>query len=143
MEIEYIVSKLLKQFNTRNPFSIAKYLNIEVLFAELGSSGGCYLYLKKHRCIIINCELDENEQHLVMAHELGHAVLHTKMNYYFMRNKTYLNTNKYEREANIFAAFLLISDDDVTDCDTVGHLSALCSVPEYIAELRLKRPLLR
>ena len=139
MEIEYIVSKLLRQFNTRNPFSIARYLNIEVLFTELGSSCGCYLYLKKHRCIIINSDLSEYEQRIVMAHELGHAVLHTKMNYYFMRNKTYLNTSKYEREANTFSAYLLISDDDIEQCDTIGHLAQMAGVPEYIAELRIKR----
>lgn len=137
MEIEYIVSKLLRQFNTRNPFSIARYLNIEVLFTELGSSCGCYLYLKKLRCIIINSELDEYEQRIVMAHELGHAVLHIKMNYYFLRNKTYLKLNNYEREADTFAAYLLISADDIEQCNTVEHLAALSGVPEDVADLRI------
>ena len=48
---------------------------------------------------------------MVMAHELGHAVLHRKQNCYFIRNKTLLLTSKTEKEANRFAAELLVPDD--------------------------------
>ena len=46
-----------------------------------------------------------------MAHELGHALLHTKENCYFMQGYTLLLTSKIELQANIFAAKLLITDD--------------------------------
>lgn len=138
MEIKSVVSKLIKKFNTRDPFSIAKQLGIQVLFAELGSYYGCYIYLKRHHCIIINSQLDSLLQRLVMAHELGHAVLHKKVNCYFMRNKTLLNTSVFEREANTFSAYLLISDDDIEQCYTVNQLSAVAGVPEEIVKLRIK-----
>ena len=117
MDIEHIVSKLVNRFRTRNPFLIAKRLDIQIL---------------------LNNSLDENEQRLVMAHQLGHAVLHRKLNYYFLRNKTYLKLNNYEREADTFAAYLLISADDIEQCNTVEHLAALSGVPEDVAELRVK-----
>ena len=96
------VQRLIKKYQTRNPFEIAEALNIEV---PIGSPGcdGWYIFL--------NQELPDNERTMVMAHELGHAVLHRKQNCYFIRNKTLLLTSKTEKEANRFAAELLVPDD--------------------------------
>ena len=96
------VQRLIKKYQTRNPFEIAEALNIEV---QIGCPGcdGCYMFL--------NQELPDNERTMVMAHELGHAVLHRKQNCYFIRNKTLLLTSKTEKEANRFAAELLVPDD--------------------------------
>ena len=58
-----------------------------------------------------NEDLEEKEMLLVMAHELGHAIMHRKENCYFIRNKTLLLTSRIEIEANTFAAELLIPDD--------------------------------
>lgn len=69
------------------------------------------MFLKNHRYIFLNQELPDNERTMVMAHELGHAVLHRKQNCYFIRNKTLLLTSKTEKEANRFAAELLVPDD--------------------------------
>ncbi len=104
------VQRLIKKYQTRNPFEIAEALNIEV---QIGSPGcdGCYMFLKNHRYIFLNQELPDNERTMVMAHELGHAVLHRKQNCYFIRNKTLLLTSKTEKEANRFAAELLVPDD--------------------------------
>jgi Zn-dependent peptidase ImmA (M78 family) len=68
------------------------------------------MFLKNHRYIFLNENLEESERRMVMAHELGHAILHRKENCYFIRNKTLLLTSKLEAEANIFAAELLIPD---------------------------------
>ena len=68
------------------------------------------MYLKRHRCIFLNHQLCNQELKVVMAHELGHAVLHKHENCYFLRNKTLLSASKIENEANTFAAELLIPD---------------------------------
>ena len=109
-DIQKIVSRYIHKYETRNPFEIAKALNIEVLIGALGSRCGCYMYLKRHRCIFLNESLPEHEKRLVMAHELGHAVLHRKENCYFIRNKTLLLNSKKEIEANKFAMELLLPD---------------------------------
>ena len=70
-----------------------------------------------------------------MAHELGHAVMHKRTNCYFMRNKTLLNTSVYEKEANAFSAYLLISDDDIKECSTISQLASVSGVPEEIVKL--------
>lgn len=139
-DIRRLIAYYTKKFNTRNPFEIADFLNIEVQIGPLGSRCGCYMFLKNHRCIFLNEELSEHEMELVMAHELGHAIMHRKENYYFIRNKTLLLTSKTEIEANTFAAELLISDEVIQENSksTTEQLSRLLGYEQSFIELRLK-----
>ncbi|MED9949689.1 MAG: ImmA/IrrE family metallo-endopeptidase [Roseburia faecis] len=110
-DIKQLVNYYVRKFNTRNPYDLAKSLNVEVQIGELGSRAGCYMFLKNHKCVFLNEDLEENEMRLVMAHELAHSIMHRKENCYFIRNKTLLLTSKMEIEANTFAAELLIPDE--------------------------------
>lgn len=110
-DIKQLVNYYVKKFNTRNPYKLAKFLNVEIQVGPLGSRAGCYMFLKNHKCVFLNEDLDENEMRLVMAHELAHSIMHRKENCYFIRNKTLMLTSKMEIEANTFAAELLIPDE--------------------------------
>lgn len=133
--IKEIVRKYTLQYDTRNPFKLAEFLNIEV---QLGTPGcaGCYMFLKNHRYIFLDQNLEEMELLQVMAHELGHAILHRKQNCYFIRNKTLLLNSKTELEANLFAAELLIDDDIVLEHPeyTICQLSRLLGYEERLVE---------
>lgn len=113
--IKRLVSYYAKKYETRDPFKLAGYLNVEVQCGPIGSRAGCYMFLKNHKCIFLNDSLEEKEKTLVMAHELAHSILHRKENCYFIRNKTLLLTSKNEIEANIFAAELLIPDSIILE----------------------------
>ena len=65
--------------NTTNPFEIADALGIIVQTGKLGFEG-CYMFLKNHRCIFLSEDLSDHDRTLVMAHELGHAIIHRKKN---------------------------------------------------------------
>ena len=138
-DIKRLVAYYTKKCNSRDPFDIAKYLNIEIQVGPLGSLFGFYMFLKNHRCIFLNENLEEHEMQLVMAHELAHAILHRKQNCYFIRNKTLLLNSKTEKEANLFAAELLIPDEILLENRnyTTSQLSRLLGYDEKFIELRL------
>lgn len=131
---------LKRKFMTDNPFEIAQSLGIEIFYMPLGKISGYYKYLKKHKCIYINSDIEDNRfLSLVMAHELGHAVMHPKENCYFLENKTMLLTGKNELEANAFAIGLLISDDSLSEyreC-TIEQLSRIFGYHEQLIKLRM------
>lgn len=78
------------------------------------------------------------KKRLVMAHELGHAVLHRKENCYFIRHKTLFLSDRIEREANRFAAELLIPDSLIYQYE--GYSARQIAYAEGLNEelLRLK-----
>ena len=135
--IKELVNKNVRKYGTRNPFELAKKMNIEV---QLGNPGcaGCYMYLKKHRYIFLDQNLEEREMLQVMAHELGHAIMHRKQNCYFIRNRTLLLNSKTEREANLFAAELLIEDELIMEHQdfTIAQLARLTGYEEKLIALR-------
>ena len=139
-DIKKIVNRYVRKYNTRNPFELADYLGVQVMIGNLGSRSGCYMFLKNHKCIFLNENLDEYEMRVVMAHELGHAILHRKENCYFIRNKTFLLTSKNEVEANTFAAELLIPDEILLENKnyTIKQFSRLLKYSENLVELKLQ-----
>lgn len=110
-QIQRKVRNLVRKYNTRNPYEIAEAIGAKIYYGNLGDVAGFYQYIKRHRCIYINSNLDECITRIVMAHELGHAILHRKENCYFIEDQTLFFTSRIEREANRFAAELLIPDD--------------------------------
>lgn len=137
-DIRKLVSYYVRKYNTRDPFELAEYLNVQVQIGNLGSRAGCYMFLKNHKCIFLNENLDKQERILVMAHELGHAIMHRKENCYFIRNKTFLLTSKNEIEANKFAAELLIPDSLILENPdmTKSQLARLSGYEERILEFK-------
>lgn len=142
-DIKRTVSQLIQKYDTNNPFEIARQLKIEYLIGPLGNRCGCYMYLKRHRCIFLNENLLEHELKLVMAHELGHAILHRTQNCYFIRHETFLSIDKIEIEANKFAMELLIPDESLSEYKeyTIEQISRIYGYHEKLIELRFKKNL--
>ena len=137
--IKRIVSYYRRIYDTSDPFEIADHLGV---LYQIGNckQEGCYMFLKNHRYIFLRNQLKDQELNLVMAHELGHALLDRKANCYFIRNKTLLLNSHIERRANLFAAYLLITDDmlkEYINC-TEEQFCACTGYPKELIKLRLK-----
>lgn len=137
-DVKRLVAYYVKKYETRNPFRLAEYLNVFVHVGPLGSRAGCYMFLKNHKCIFLNEDLNEQERMLVMAHELAHSIMHRKENCYFIRNKTLLLTSEIETEANMFAAELLIPDDLIYENPEMSksQIARLAGYDERIMEFK-------
>ncbi len=127
---------------SRDPMRIAEYAGVRIAIMPLGEIAGNYLLIKRKRWIFVNDDIPTDSPlfKVVVAHELGHALLHRKENCAFIRSRTLLLTSGIEREANLFAAYLLITDDMLEDyagytqekfCDCTGY-------PKDLITLRLK-----
>ena len=125
-----------------DPVRIAKFLGIGVAIVPLGAIAGNYKLIKRKRWIFINEDLEVGSPmfNVAAAHELGHALLHRTVNCAFMKHYTMLITSGVEREANQFAANLLISDDMVKEYAglTVNQFCDCTGYPPELIELRLK-----
>lgn len=111
MDIRNLVQSLVRKYNTRNPFEILRQKNVILVYAPLNGVRGFYQYFQRNHIIYIDENLSDSEKRFVCAHELGHLLLHKKANALFMDTHTFFNTEKYEVEANTFAAELLIPDE--------------------------------
>lgn len=116
MNIKVRVLNLITKYRTRNPFKLAKSLGIIIRYDNLGEVRGLFKKILKKKYIFINSKLSEFDQTLVCAHELGHAVLHSSSEYQFLIDNTkILRRSRLEDEANLFASYLLIPDDEVIE----------------------------
>lgn len=137
-DVKRLVAYYVKKYNTRNPFELADYLGVEVQTGQLGERSGFYMFLKNHKCVFLNEDLEEHERTLVMAHELAHSIMHRKENCYFIRNRTLMLTSKIEIEANTFAAELLIPDEIIMENPglTKSQIACLAGYDERIMEFK-------
>ena len=103
---------------TRNPFRIARELGIHVEYRDdFKALKGMYAVVMRNRFIAINSSLEDWVKTTVCAHELVHDRLHQHLaKKVAMREFTlYDMRRRPEYEANIFAADILISDDDILE----------------------------
>lgn len=139
IRIKRLVAYYTKKYGTSNPFEIADQLGV---LYQIGNCTheGCYIFLKNHRYIFLSNQLNKDELRLVMAHELGHALLDRKANCYFIRSKTLLLVSKLERRANLFAAYLLISDELLSQYTgyTEDQFCQCTGYPVELIRLRMK-----
>lgn len=113
MDTKALAARLSKKHGTRYPFRIAEDLEFIVVFAPLVDMRGFQQRTKRRNIIYINSALDERQQRLVCAHEMGHRFLHSGLNRIFMDHNTQFVTQKFENEAHRFSLELLFTDEEL------------------------------
>ncbi len=133
---------VIDEFGGNNIFVTAENAGAKVWYRTLGRLKGFYVCENFHRYIVINRELNSIMRAVVCAHELGHDMLHRELAAGGIRESSFLlDCNKTEREANLFAACLLISDKDILSemayNSSVEALAFELNVPPQIVRYKL------
>lgn len=144
--MRYIVETaewVLCEYGGRDIFETAENSGAKVWFRRLGGLKGFYICENGIRYIVINEVLDEISKKVICAHELGHDMLHRELSVGGIRESTlFLDTNKTEREANLFAACVLISDDElldaVSECANVVQAASMLGFPCEMVNYKLQ-----
>ena len=114
------VELLQKKYCESDPFRLCTAMDIKLLLQPLGTAPdaikGFFLESKRIRTITVNCDLPIVIQKIIVAHELGHAVLHRKSGVRAFHDiGLYDESTITEKEANLFAAEYLLKDEEVLD----------------------------
>ena len=143
IDIKARANRLVRFYKTRNPFEMIKGMNVILVYYPLEGVRGFYQYFQRNNIIYIDEKLSDIEKKFVLAHELGHMILHKKSNAIFMDTRTHFNTDKYENEADLFAMSLLLSDDSISEYQAEGfttdQIARITGYHEKLIELRLSK----
>ena len=139
MEIKNTVQRLCRKFNTINPYQLADDLGIQIFYYDLGNIRGYYYMAHKVKLIYLHNKLNEHVERFVLAHEIGHSIMHPRSCTPFLQS-TFYSVDKLEVQANAFAAELIIQDIDLMEHweYTVDQWAAYYGLPREIIELRLR-----
>lgn len=142
LTIKETYTSLVKEFGTNDPLKIIKELGIIVQFANLGENKGLYHTLKidniTYHCIHINNNLSSTEQRYTLAHELGHYILHKGSNIHFLRRVTNIPLSRQEIEADLFASYFIVSDEEIKEINNLTYISQSYKLDYRICERRLE-----
>lgn len=121
-----------------DPVQVAEKLGLSVLEEDLeGRLREVYF----GDSIVIRRDLADTEKRELVAHAIGHHLLHAG-NHLSIQRRVYSFGNYHERQANVFAAFLLMPEKELNarlyEGITTAELSEAFQVSESLAEFRLK-----
>ena len=113
--------KLVREYGTRDPFQLASHLNVRITMRnDFDRQKGAFALVLNVPFLFINDNLSYEMKRIVCAHELGHALLHRKLcrtgkNQTIYELEIFDIKDNTEYEANIFAAGLLIDEEEMSE----------------------------
>ncbi len=135
MDAHKVAQTLVRKFKTRNPFEVAAYQKIKVMTLTLPQHiRGMAIKALRRKYIILNHQLQHWEVKAVCAHELGHHNCHPGASYQFIEEHSLFSPGRFEREANEFAAALLIDERWIESGDSFEEVAAKAEVPVKLVE---------
>ena len=112
-EISALALALSVRHGTRVPFRVCGMEGIDILVRnDFKRQKGAFARVCGRPFVFLGGRLPEEEQRLVCAHELGHALLHAGEGV-FADTALFGREDPREKEANLFAAELLLPEEEV------------------------------
>lgn len=131
--IRSLTDSLIRKYGTRDPFQIARRAGIRVKYINTKKQKGFCRIILNNPFIFISENMSEQMQRMTCAHELGHIFLHRRLlsgREFLLEYELFDIRNTTELEANIFAADLLIDEEELKErmeagSDMVSAASAM------------------
>ena len=133
-EIAKKVLELIKKYGSSDPVDLCEKMGIIVHDHDLPEHiNGFASSYENIPFMVLNSSLNYYNRKITAAHELGHIILHGATNSVNLSMNTSFCTSKYEREADCFAAHLLIAEEisqlEDMECVTVQDISMVTHMP--------------
>lgn len=140
MDIKRKVHQFIRKYKTDDPFALAQFMNIHIIYGDLGGKLGNYLKYKRSKFIILdNKRTPPDMLKFVCAHELGHALCTPDDNTQWLKTYTMsINASRVENVANCFAVELLLNDAFLAEHEdySLFDLAAFRGVPSQFISLK-------
>jgi Zn-dependent peptidase ImmA (M78 family) len=112
-------------------------MGYKLIFSSFGTEPDAIkgFILKSNRiiAITINSDLPPVIQKIIVAHELGHAILHKNSGVLAFHEVTLFDdSSMYEKDANLFAAEYLLDDNSVLDTLNADNTSYSAAAALYV-----------
>lgn len=140
-QIKQLCENTVERYGTRNPFELASAMGVRVISCpDFQKLEGMYKVILGERYVFLNGNLRRRRAGQVLAHELGHDLLHREMGESSIVQDRFLvdMTLKPEYEANLFAAQLLVPEEEC-----IALLRAGNSAEEIAKKLKIDAELVR
>lgn len=124
-----IAQKLMRKYHTSDPQILAGILGVEIIeLSDLTRQRGIFKVIVGNAFIFINANLSEQLKKMIIAHELGHVLLHWdegKKPSGLVEFEIFDIKDQKEYDANLFAATLLIDDEELRNYIYVERLDVV------------------
>lgn len=146
-EIIKSAAKLKAEYGETDPFMLCTLLGIPVCFSPMGKGKdaikGFIIKSSRIKAITVNFDLPYMLQRIIVAHELGHARLHADAGIHaFHEFALFDESSRCEKEANLFASELLISDGDfrsaLEDGQSFSCAASSLNVPPELLDFKAR-----
>lgn len=137
--IDNILTGLSDMYRTKDIYDIYSYIGIRIIKIEKNNillKNNESLYYRNYldeEIVLIRNDLSSGYEKFILAHELGHAVIHTDL-LEAAFNKSLVNKSKFEKQANYFALKFLdinINCSEFHDL-TLKQISSYLEIPYNI-----------
>ncbi|HHY80521.1 MAG TPA: ImmA/IrrE family metallo-endopeptidase [Thermoanaerobacter sp.] len=130
MNIRKVAKEIYNTYHTRNPHELVDYMGGIVVYTNDFDDNtlGLSTIINNNLWVVGVSSKIQNYQlaKFVIAHEIGHKVLHGLSNNIFLKRDTFLNLGKLENQADEFALNLLYSDEELNSILEYGISDLIC-----------------
>lgn len=139
--IKNIILGIKEYYNTKDVYELIETLGITIIRKKLCNNikAKTLRNIYGDEFIFLSEDIKEYEEKFILAHELGHLILHKEVSCCYYKN-SFINKDKLEFEANYFAMELIFPDNiDLYEIEgfSIEQLSNIYGVPTEILKYKI------